>query len=68
MSGREDVDRCPFCNAEWGECSHVRMLAELESEAADRMSRKWMAARNESSGKGDYSSEGPATRTRSDGD
>jgi len=32
MSGNGEVDQCPFCNAQWGDCSHVKLLVELEGE------------------------------------
>ncbi|MDF1609525.1 hypothetical protein PZ897_15165 [Hoeflea sp. YIM 152468] len=40
MSGNTQVDQCPFCNAFWGECSHVRLLLELEHEADMRSADK----------------------------
>lgn len=33
MPGGEDIDQCPFCNALWGECLHIRLLLEWESGA-----------------------------------
>ena len=29
-------EQCPFCNAKWGECSHVNLLLEWEAEALVR--------------------------------
>lgn len=36
MSGNSEVDQCPFCNAAWGDCMHVKLLADLDREAASR--------------------------------
>lgn len=36
MSGNGKFDQCPFCNAPWGDCEHVRLLSELDNEAARR--------------------------------
>ena len=35
MSGRNDSDRCPFCNAVWDNCSHIKLLLALEAETSD---------------------------------
>lgn len=40
MSGNGEVDQCPFCNAAWGDCLHVQLLAELDNEAAARANAK----------------------------
>jgi hypothetical protein len=40
MSGNGEFDQCPFCNAAWGECMHVKLLSELDSEAARRSGSK----------------------------
>ena len=36
MPGGEKGDQCPFCNALWGECIHVRLLLEWETDALVR--------------------------------
>ncbi|WP_417434177.1 hypothetical protein [Hoeflea sp.] len=38
MSGDGEFDQCPFCNAAWGDCMHVKLLAELDKEAVSRLS------------------------------
>ncbi len=30
------LDRCPFCDAIWGDCEHARLFEEWEAEAAER--------------------------------
>lgn len=35
MSGSNDSDQCPFCNAVWGDCSHIKLLLALEAETSD---------------------------------
>jgi len=37
MSGNSEVDQCPFCNAKWGNCLHIKLLVGLEGEASARM-------------------------------
>lgn len=37
MTDNSDVDQCPFCNATWGSCFHIKLLLELEGEASGRM-------------------------------
>jgi Zn-finger nucleic acid-binding protein len=34
MSGNGEIDQCPFCNAVWGDCSHVQLLVALDAEAS----------------------------------
>ncbi len=36
MSGDDEDDQCPFCNAAWGDCLHVKLLADLDNEATAR--------------------------------
>lgn len=36
MPGGQEGDQCPFCNALWGECRHVRLLLEWETDALVR--------------------------------
>lgn len=36
MPGSEEFDQCPFCNAFWGECMHVKLLAQWEADALER--------------------------------
>jgi len=36
MPGEEELDTCPFCNAPWGECMHVKLLLEWETDALVR--------------------------------
>ncbi|MCY0095517.1 hypothetical protein [Hoeflea ulvae] len=31
-----ESDQCPFCNAPWGECGHVQLLLEWETDALFR--------------------------------
>lgn len=33
MAGSHITDTCPFCEAPWGECGHVRLLVALLREA-----------------------------------
>jgi len=40
MSGNGKFDQCPFCNAAWGDCMHVKLLSALDSEAARRTGSK----------------------------
>lgn len=40
MSGNGEFDQCPFCNAPWGDCEHVRLLSKLDDEAARRSDSK----------------------------
>ena len=35
MSGSNDSDQCPFCNAVWGDCAHIKLLLALEAETSD---------------------------------
>lgn len=37
MSGSNDSDQCPFCNAVWGDCSHIKLLLALEAETSDHI-------------------------------
>ena len=34
MPDYREVDQCPFCNAKWGDCLHVKLLADLDCETA----------------------------------
>ena len=34
MSGNGEVDQCPFCNAAWGDCQHIKLLLGLEAETS----------------------------------
>jgi Zn-finger nucleic acid-binding protein len=34
MSGNGEIDQCPFCNAVWGDCSHIQLLMALEAETS----------------------------------
>ena len=36
MHRRDEVDQCPFCDAPWGQCMHVQLLLEWETEALVR--------------------------------
>ncbi|KJS18444.1 MAG: hypothetical protein VR78_04875 [Hoeflea sp. BRH_c9] len=36
MPGYDFADQCPFCNAPWGDCLHVRLLIEWEADALMR--------------------------------
>ena len=36
MSDSNQIARCPFCNAPWGTCAHIRILLEWEKEALAR--------------------------------
>lgn len=36
MAGSHIIDTCPFCEAPWGECGHVRLLVALVKEAEAR--------------------------------
>ena len=40
MSGNGEFDQCPFCNAAWGDCMHVKLLSQLDNEAARRSGSK----------------------------
>jgi len=35
MSGNGEIDQCPFCNAVWGDCSHIQLLMALEAETSN---------------------------------
>jgi Zn-finger nucleic acid-binding protein len=35
MSGNGEIDQCPFCNAVWGDCSHIQLLVALEAETSN---------------------------------
>lgn len=39
MGDDDQIDRCPFCNAPWGICAHIKILLEWEKEALARESR-----------------------------
>lgn len=49
MTGGEKTDQCPFCNAPWGECSHVKLLSEWEEQALLRQARRELGAQSASS-------------------
>ncbi|WP_422370477.1 hypothetical protein [Hoeflea sp.] len=36
MAGSHTTDTCPFCEAAWGECGHVRLLIAFVKEAETR--------------------------------
>ncbi|MEQ8589663.1 MAG: hypothetical protein RIB70_07860 [Roseitalea porphyridii] len=36
MAGSHIIDTCPFCEAPWGECGHVRLLMAFVKEAEAR--------------------------------
>ena len=46
MPGSDQLDQCPFCNAPWGTCPHVRLLAEWEEEALIREAETELGANN----------------------
>lgn len=44
MASSEPINQCPFCNAPWGKCSHVRLLAEWEEQALVREAERELGA------------------------
>ncbi|WP_290892004.1 hypothetical protein, partial [Hoeflea sp.] len=40
MPGGDEIDQCPFCNALWGECMHVKLLLQWETDALVREARE----------------------------
>ena len=36
MGDDDQIDLCPFCNAPWGTCVHIKILLEWEQEALAR--------------------------------
>lgn len=44
MPSSNEVDQCPFCNAPWGTCLHIRLLLEWEKEALAREAQEELKA------------------------
>jgi|GEM_PF-1274392 len=65
MSGGDEIDQCPFCNALWGECLHVKMLLEWEKDALVREAQEELGSTAASDQEPQSRNKGPSQDDRS---